>query len=324
MGVPGFNPKWKDFPDYIIGITREIWEDRGVATLHHYYTPDVIMRSPNGMVVGNVPVINGTIQTLAEIPNRQLLAEDVIWSGDEHVGFLSSHRIVTVADHVFPGIYGPATGKRLTYRVIADCAALNDQIYDEWLVRDQGAIVRQLGMEPKAYAADLIAREGGPDSCVKPFTPAIDVQGRYLARGNDHPVGQRYADILTRIMGADVAVITQEYDRAVQCELPGGVTGHGREAVDAFWLRLRASFPNARFELSHVIGRDDHGFSPRAAIRWTLQGKHEGWGMFGAPTGAEVFVMGISHAEFGPWGLRREFTVIDECAIWKQILLKTG
>jgi hypothetical protein len=34
--------------------------------------------------------------------------------------------------------------------------------------------------------------------------------------------------------------------------------------------------------------------------------------------------MGLSHAELGPWGLRREGGLFDETAIWKQILLKTG
>jgi hypothetical protein len=40
--------------------------------------------------------------------------------------------------------------------------------------------------------------------------------------------------------------------------------------------------------------------------------------------------MGICHAEFGPYGheggaaIRREFALIDETAIWKQILLATG
>jgi hypothetical protein len=32
----------------------------------------------------------------------------------------------------------------------------------------------------------------------------------------------------------------------------------------------------------------------------------------------------MSHAEFGPRGLRREWVLFDETAIWKQILLKTG
>lgn len=68
---------------------------------------------------------------------------------------------------------------------------------------------------------------------------------------------------------------------------------------------------------------------PRSAIRWSLHGKHSGWGTFGSPSGAEVYILGISHAEFGPFGqtggtLRRHFTQIDETAVWKQILLHTG
>ena len=57
----------------------------------------------------------------------------------------------------------------------------------------------------------------------------------------------------------------------------------------------------------------------RAALRWSLTGRHLGWGAFGAPTGAEVHVMGLSHAEFGPDGLRREWTLYDEAAVWMQI-----
>jgi hypothetical protein len=29
--MKGFDPKFRDFPDYIIGITKEIWEDRGIT-----------------------------------------------------------------------------------------------------------------------------------------------------------------------------------------------------------------------------------------------------------------------------------------------------
>ncbi len=62
----------------------------------------------------------------------------------------------------------------------------------------------------------------------------------------------------------------------------------------------------------------------RAALRWSLTGRHDGFGSYGPPTGAPVHVMGLTHAEWGPWGLRREFTLWDELAIWKQILLHTG
>ena len=113
----------RTFPDYIIGITKEIWEDRNISGLHHWYTDDIAVRTPASIVRGNKDVIAATMATLAEFPDRQLLGEDVIWSGNEDEGFLSSHRILCLATQSQPGIYGGATcsaaGTRLTYRVLA-------------------------------------------------------------------------------------------------------------------------------------------------------------------------------------------------------------
>jgi len=322
--MKGFDPKFKDFPDYIIGITKEIWEDRQIATLHHYYTDDIVVRSPAGVVVGNKGVIAATMATLAEFPDRTLFGEDVIWSGTPEDGMLSSHRIITTATHSGDGVYGAASGTKLRYRIIADCHAINNAINDEWLIRDQGAIVRQLGYEPLDYAREMIAKEGGADTASHPFHPKNDIAGPYKSKGNDNAYGQQYADILTRIMGADMAAIPACYDRACQLEYAGGVTGHSHDFADQFWMGLRASFPSAKFEIHHQIGRDDPMMAPRAALRWSLTGKHDGFGSFGTPTGAEVHIMGASHAEFGPWGLRREYVLFDETAIWKQIALTTA
>ncbi|GLQ36207.1 hypothetical protein GCM10007939_24910 [Amylibacter marinus] len=322
--MKGFSEKFSDFPDYIIGITKEIWEDRGLATLHHYYAPDIPVRSPSSIVIGNKGVIAATMATLAEFPDRRLLGEDVIWSGTPEEGMLSSHRILSTATHAGNGVYGAATGKKLQYRIIADCHAINNQINDEWLIRDQGAIVRQMGWDPKQYAVDLIEKEGGPEHCSAPFHPRMDQEGPYKGRGNDNVWGQKYADVLNRIMGADLGVIPAEYDRAVTGFYPGGHELLSTDGVDKFWIGLRSSFPSAEFKIEHQIGREDPMMPPRAAIRWSLTGKHEGWGDFGKPTGAEVHVMGISHVEFGPWGIRREYTLFDETAIWKQIAMHTG
>lgn len=324
MSLEGFDPKFADFPDYILGITKEIWEDRGISTLESYYAPDIAVRSPSGIVFGNDGVIAATMATLAEFPDRQLLGEDVIWSGDNDSGYLSSHRIISTATHLGDGVYGPASGKTFRYRIIADCAARNNQIYDEWLIRDQGAIVRQLGVDPKRYAADQIEAEGGAEVAQRPFSPAIDGGRKYLGTGNDDPIGERYEAILRRIMSADIATIEQEYDRAAQLELPGGRTGHGWADADRFWLGVRSALPNAEFTVHHRIGMHEAEMAPRAAIRWSLDGVHEGWGAFGEPSGAPIHVMGISHAEFGPRGLRREWILFDETAIWKQILLHAG
>ncbi len=322
--MEGFDPRWRDFPDYILGVTREIWEDRGIATLTATYAPDIVVRTPGGVVTGNDGVIAATLATLHEFPDRQLLGEDVIWSGTPAAGMLSSHRILSTATHAHDGAYGPATGRRLRYRIIADCHARGGVIDDEWLIRDQGAIVRQLGRTPEAAARAQIAREGGPDRCPPPFTPALDRPGPYAGDGNDDQWGAAYADLLGRLMAADLAAIPARHDRAAQLSYPGGVEAHGHAAADAFWIGLRAAFPSARFTVHHRIGREDPLMPPRAAVRFSLDGRHDGWGAFGAPTGAQVHVMAIAHAEFGPRGLRREWVLFDETAIWKQILLATG
>lgn len=322
--MEGFDPRFTELPDFIIGITKEIWEDRGVHSLHDYYSSDIVVRAPASIVVGNKDVIAATLATLAEFPDRTLLGEDVIWSGSPEEGMLSSHRLLSTATHLGDGVYGKASGKQLRYRIIADCHAKSNRIDDEWIVRDQGAIVRQLGLEPAQFARDLIKREGGPDRCVTPFLPEDDRPGPYTGRGNDNEWGARYADILTAIMGANLGIIGHAYDRACQLEYPGGVSAFSFGEADRFWVGLRAAFPSAKFAIHHQIGRDDPLMPPRAALRWSLDGTHDGWGAFGPPTGARVYIMGMSHAEFGPRGLRREYVLYDETAVWKQIILATG
>ena len=331
----GFDSKWRDVPDFIIGITKEIWEDREIGSLRKRYADGLIVRSPASVVVDNSRVIAATMATLAEFPDRALLGEDVIWCDDPEGAtetsdaYLSSHRLYCTATHTHPGMYGAPTGRRFAYRILADCAIRDDAVYDEWLVRDQSAIVQQMGADIVDWTRDLIAREGGPEQCVKPMTPANDVAGPYSRKGNDSEWGERYAGTLRAIMAADMQVIPKRYDRACALHYPAAHDTMGWAEADQFWMSLRAAFPDATFTIEHVIGRDDPLMPPRSAVRWSLHGKHSGWGRFGTPTGAEVYIMGISHAEFGPFGtgeptIRREYTLIDETAIWKQILLQTG
>lgn len=318
------DPQWQNPPDFILGVTQQIWEERQIHQLHRCYASDIVVRSPASVVIGNDGVIAATMATLAEFPDRQLLGEDVIWCSDDSTGFLSSHRLMSTATHSHFGIYGEPTGHALRYRIIADCAVADGVIYDEWLVRDQAAIVRQLSMQPADYARELIRREGGAEHCVTPLSPHNDRPGRYAGSGNDCEHGRRYAQILGRIMSAELSAVSENYDRACQLELPGGLSGHGWQAADQFWMGLRASFPSATFTIDHQIGLHERDMPPRAALRWSLYGKHDGWGSFGVPSGAMVYILGISHAEFGPRGLRREWILTDETAIWKQIVLHTG
>ena len=319
-----FDEKYLDLPDYILKCTKQIWEDRDIAALHWHYAKDIVVRTPSGARVGNAAGITNTMATLAEFPDRVLLGEDVIWSGSAEEGFLSSHRILSTATHSQDGVFGPATGKKLVFRTLADTHVIANAVDDEWLVRDQGAMVRQLGWTPEAYARRVIEAEGGFESASKPLTPDTDITGPYTGKGNDNEWGETLSGTLTRMMNAEFSVISAAYDRACHLAYVGGVSAHGHEAVDAFWLGLRSSLPSAEFKVSHQIGRDDPLMPPRAAVRWSLTGKHDGWGSLGRPSGATVHIMGITHAEFGPWGLRREYSLYDETAVWKQIVLAMG
>ena len=316
--MKGFDPQYKDLPDYILKCTRMIWEGREISALDWHYGDDLLVRTPAGISRGNGAGKSNTMATLSEFPDRQLFGEDVIWSGDEDAGFLSSHRIVSTATH-HGGAFGAATGRKCTFRTIADTFCHENRVWDEWLIRDNAAIAMQLGQtaEDAARASMLVG------DTQMPFTPETDIAGPYAGSGNTNEWGERHADLLCRIMTADFGVIAEQYDRACHLSLPCGYEGHSHDAATEFWLGLRSAFPSAKFKIDHQIGRVDPLLSPRSAIRWSLTGKHDGWGRFGAPTGAQVHVMGVSHVEFGPWGLRREFTIFDEIAIWKQILLQT-
>ena len=284
----------------------------------------MILSNAGCMKIGNDSVINGTLAKMAAFPDIEILAEDVIWSGDPNGRYLSSHRSIISGTHTGHGAFGPPSGKRFTVRCIADCSVLDEVIDDEWLAYDTGDQARQLGHDPKDFARARIMAEGGPDKAVRPFTPDQDQVGPYTETGNDNEWGAKLADIVSQIMNKELGVIRAEYDRAIRMEHAGGEGAWGWLNAEAMWMRLRSSFPSATFRVNHVIGRSDPHQPHRAAIRWSLDGLHDGFGRFGAPTGAPVHVMGFTHAEFGPWGLRREFTLYDEVAIWKQILLHTG
>jgi predicted ester cyclase len=317
--MKGFDPRFTDLPDYILKCTAQIWEGHDIAALDWHYGDDLIVRTPAGISRGNAAGKANTMATLSEFPDRQLLGEDVIWCGDDQSGFLSSHRIVSTATHR-GGAFGPATGRQVTFRTIADTYCRDNRVWDEWLIRDNAAIAVQLGQTAKS-AAQAVIDSGDLTS---PLAPGSDVVGPYSGTGNDNEWGELHAGILQRVMAAELAIIDREYDRACSLALPGGIEAYGTSVAQDFWMGLRSALPSATFGIEHQIGRVDPMLSPRSAIRWSLTGRHDGWGRYGAPTGADVHVMGVSHAEFGPRGLRRETTLIDDIAIWKQILLQTG
>ena len=147
-----------DIVDFILGITFEIWEEKGVELIHQYYAEDMVVYGLDGLMVGAAAVAESTRQTLGAFPDRLLLAENVIWSGNRADGFYSSHRLLSLATNKGPTVYGPATGVRIRMTNIADCVVENGQVVKEWLVRDNLTLATQLGAKPEIAAEDMAER----------------------------------------------------------------------------------------------------------------------------------------------------------------------
>ena len=320
--MKGFDSKYKDFPDFILKITKQIWEGKDVNSIAKFYTDKIPVRSPFGVTYGNKPVIDATHATLKEFPDRQLLGEDVIWNGNDDSGYHSSHRILSKGTHLGDGFYGKPTGKKIYYRVIADCACKNNQVYDEWIVRDQGAMVRQLGYSPKEFAQMQINNENNLKIKKEVFNSQSDMESEYVPiKVDNNSVGHKYSNILQKIFKQNYDF--KDYSRAANIFWPGNRIGHGREDIIKFWETLSKSFTNVKFSIEHIGFIEEKNKNPRVSIRWFLDGKHsEKSKEFGEATNNNVFIFGINHAEFSKDNVIREWVVFDEVAVWKQILKK--
>ena len=319
--MKGFNKKYKNFPDYILKITKQIWEGKDVESIGEFYTKNIPVRSPFGITYGNKPVIEATYNTLKEFPNRQLMGEDVIWNGNDNNGYHSSHRILSKGTHLGDGFYGKPTGKDIYYRVIADCACKDNQVYDEWIVRDQGAMVRQIGYTPKEFAQIMIDNEGGLEKANKLFDKNDIKPSNYEPEQvKINSAGERYSKILSKVFREGYKF--QDYNRASTIYWPGNKIGHGREDVSKLWNSLKEILTDTKFSIEHIGYLDEPNKNPRASIRWFLEGVHsKDSENYGKKTNSKLFFMGINHVELNDDGVIREWVVFDEVAIWKQILM---
>ena len=325
VSLPGFDPEFTNFPHYILGITEQIWEGRNVGAIRRYYAPNCLVHTGMGSSANVQAVITGTLEKQHQFPDRLILGEDIIWSGTPERGLLSSHRSMMTQTHRGAGPLGAPTGRPILMRCIADCAARDNMIYEEWLAVDQSAAVLQAGLDPadlgRAWAAaDDAAGLPQPLLAFAESRPGPDTR-----EIQPDPAASLLRDHLTAIWGnQDLSAPRRNQDRAITHHLPGGVTAHGPEAYETFALGYLASFPDATFSILHSIAQRDPGHPIRVATRWTLTGTHSGTGTFGPPTATPVLILGITHTELHGTRIVREWTMIDEMAIWRRLARKHG
>jgi predicted ester cyclase len=314
--MKGFDPQFKDLEHYIRAITARIWEGRETARIRDWYADDCAVITPGGTSVGVDAVTRGTLETLTQFPDRRLLCEDIVWAGDEASGFLSSHRIASPMTHRGPGVFGEPTGRSVFVRTVADCVCRDNRIVHEWLVRDQGAIARQTGRTPQALAAEWLDTRGAPTLPLhQPAPPSWWHDPQHTT-----PAAALLADSYRRIWAGDLAVLHSTADEAIDAHLPSGEAAVGTAALEAFWFGMTAAFSGAALHIDSLAERAEPGRTPRVAMRWRVVGRHVGAGRYGAATGKPVEILGITHAEVFAGRVLREWVLVDEVALWMQLL----
>ena len=311
-----------DLADTLRRIVPDIWGAADFGALYETHLHrDAIFRGADHVLQGRVAIATAALQPIASFPGRRLIVEDCAAAAAPGGTEVGAVRVIADGHYAGQGLFGPTAARPVRYRVLMEAASKGGRIGEIWRLRDSEAVFAALGLDPETWAA---ARLGWDDRDTAPFRPAIDEPGAYTGRGPDDGWAQAWADLLDRAMEGDFGLFAMQVDPGAEIVLPGARQTFGPEGTREFWLGLRAAFPSARFEVQHRFGSESPLLSPRAYLRWSLAGRHDGPGLFGAPSGAEVHIMGMSQAEFGPEGLRREWSLIDTGAIWMQIKAQTG
>lgn len=318
----GFDEEFLDTADFSRKITGRIWHDRGIDLIRKHYADKVLVRHPlSGITTTCSDVIKGSLGVMYEFPDRRIYDEDFIWSEESPGVFYNSHRLFSTMTHLGHGMFGPATGTKIKAYTLADIMYRENQAFNEYLIRDHAGIASQIGLDPEELATSMAIthHEAGrkpatSDELVQMWTDGSEMKAPIPE------LAERYADTLKRIWeDASIRLIKESYHDESVSVVPGPDMLNGREAQERFVVGYLASMPHAKFRLHHWVERVDPGMPVRVALRWTLEGQHDGFGKFGKPTGAPLVVMAISHAEFWNGRIMREWHGIDELSLWKQI-----
>ena len=90
----GFDPIYTDIVDYIVRCTHRIWDERDVGLIYTHYTHNSL-RLPDDQDALHPRGAWSTTRSSAwsSLPERRGMATQVIWSGNDHDGFYTSHLV---------------------------------------------------------------------------------------------------------------------------------------------------------------------------------------------------------------------------------------
>ncbi len=327
--LAGFDPEYTDIVQYIVACTHRIWEEGGIGLIYSHYTHNVKVHTADGWYLGRDKVVGDSIGTKAAFPDARATTPAVVWCGNERDGFYTSHLIFNVSHNTGHSVYGPPTGRKVTRMGIALCLVKENLIVEEWVVRDDLSVIRQLGLDLDATVAKLARRDAAqppqnygdtehrlgqyapePYPASKPATADFDVDD--FVRRSYHEIWNR------RLFNVVRDVVHANY----LFHGPSGREFYGRGDYTAFVLSLLAAFPDARFSIDQLFWNVDEATGGwRTSLRWSLVGTHAGYGIYGEPTGVRFRLWGLTQHVIVDGRFVEEWTVFNELALLKRLYL---
>lgn len=318
-GLPGFDPEFGDIVDYIIKITHRIWEEKNVGLCRDYYSAICPVHTLGGCTETVEDVVQGTLRTMAAFPDRILIGENVVWSADAPGRYYSSHRITSAMTNSGWSEFGAPTGRTVKVTTIADCVCEQNRIVYEWLVRDNGYLVRQLGYDPREVASRIAATPASPGFRAwweQEFRRARESAGLAgTARAGDPAaLPGRWVDGL--LNGRRFGDVADLYRPNARVEWPGGRHVLGPRAIAGLLIQWLAQIPDARAVCDHVAVTPFDADTVDVAFRWTLAGTFATRdAALQSLAGQPALVLAATHLRVTDGRIAEEWTVFDEIAL---------
>lgn len=321
--LDGFEPVYRDIVDYIVRCTHRIWEEKNVGMCRTHYSEDCVVHTLAGPTCGKEVVTQNTVGSLSTYADRVVLAEDVIWSEDVPGEYYSSHRISSQSTHFGDEpLIGPATMRGNGVTTIADCKVIANLIVEEWLVRDNATALWQVGADPRTIAAAAAAadKEGDQGRHAWRIDALADTRTQKDVEVEDGHPAAPLAAMLRRALFEDMYGDAAAYlSPSVEVRWPSRRHGFGRGYWIGCLMQLCNALHNRAFRCEHVAARPLPNGDIAVALRWSLAGVHEGTGVWGEPSGRELWLLAVSHYRVRAGLVIEDVTVFDELSVLRQI-----
>jgi predicted ester cyclase len=327
LSATAYSP-YADPEEYIVEWTDKIWQSYGMGLIRDHYHPDIKLHGAYGHSGSRESVIEGCFVKKTAFPERAFTAEDVVWEERTDNSWVSSHRIINAGVQSGFWQYGPPSNRLSTSRNIALCLVRDAWIVEEWVVRDEWAVVEQNGLDVDAIARELALRPNATilgsraeEGLFGPPPPDPLTEGDSGPRPDNQPNecrmvldfietawNQRLLNVAPDFLHRSHVCYTSRY--RAYCRAAGYQQALGE---------LIATFPDARFDVRDVAANTDPFHGTRVSVMWNMRGTYAGAPTYGPLTYSPVAVLGISHFVFRDGRIHNEFRVYDELAVLTQI-----